>query len=592
MSSAHAGLSWRAGGAGKAGTFVHQISRAATGGSRRAADALRALEGLLIPPVTGAREPTNEDYRRIVLFVAAPAIGFFLPSLLLAGVPQSLWIPFLLLSVAAAAWISGTFLFVRRSATLLACLASGGNALIVAGLGLAFRGYYHEIVLLYVLLVAGHAVVHGLAPSLVAVAMGPVLVPYVLQQPMPVNWTDPFYTTLYLTGTALIPWVAWRLAQRRAHVLGALRRTSETERSRLAAILASMGDAVVAVDRNGAVALTNEAYDRLFAGVTAEPRDARGKRLPRTRRPAARAARGDSFSMAFTLTAADGERRWFEATGGPIASSEGVLGGVVVIRDITDRSMRRLQEEFMATASHELRTPVAALHGYLQLLERHLDPASGATVANYARSALSQTRRLGRLLDRLFDLARLQTGALDVDLRPLDLVPLVRGAVESAQTITVDQELHLAVEAESVRVLGDPGRLEEVVLNLLTNAITHAPESKRVDTRISRDGDRARVEIRDYGPGIPAPELARLFSRFPRGGRRNGRAGRGLGLGLYISRELVRAHEGTIEVLSEVGNGTIATIWLPILSATGPSTGRRGRPVCRSSAKRDLRAGD
>src|SRR5439155_25226728 len=99
-----------------------------------------------------------------------------------------------------------------------------------------------------------------------------------------------------------------------------------------------------------------------------------------------------------------------------IASGELPGGGVVVIRDITDRSLRRLQEEFMATASHELRTPVAALHGYLQLLERHIDPRASTTVADYTHSALSQTRRVGHLLDRLFDLARLQTGTLDVDL--------------------------------------------------------------------------------------------------------------------------------------------------------------------------------
>jgi signal transduction histidine kinase len=564
---------------------VGTIYRTAQIGCRRAHRAVGRLEQVLLPPAHGAAEPTNEDYRRIVLFLAAPAIAFFVPSLVLAGVPQSLWLPFMLVTLVAATWISATFLFIPRSAGLIACLAAGSNAVVVAGLGLAFRGYYHEIALLYVLLVAGHAVVHGLTPALVTVVLGPFIVPYVLADPASSNWSDPFYTGLYLTGTALIPWVGWRLAQRRATLLGSLRRASETERSRLAVILGSMGDAVVAVDQDGGIVLTNEAYARHFAALAAvaEPDDDHGRRLPTARWPLARAGRGDSFRMTFSLKPGAGERRWFEATGEPIGSGEDVTGGVVVIRDITDRSVRKLQEEFMATASHELRTPVAALHGYIQLLERHIDPAANATAAGYARNALSQTRRVGHLLDRLFDLARLETGVLDVDLKPTDLVPIVGRAVEAARAMGTAQVFDLQVEAASLQVLGDAGRLEEVLLNVLSNAATHAPASKRVETCVSRDRDGAKVEVRDYGPGIPAADLTRLFSRFPRTGQRAGRSSRGLGLGLYISRELLRAQGGTIEISSVEGEGTTVTIRLPLLTAeVAPGTrSRNARSVRR-----------
>jgi two-component system CheB/CheR fusion protein len=503
-------------------------------------------------------------------------------------VPQSLWLPFTALTVFAAGWISATFLLIPRTAGLLACVAAGSNAFVVAGLGWAFHGYYHEIALLYVLLVAGHAVVHGLTPALVTVVLGPIIVPFVLQDPGAANWTDPVYTALYLTGTALIGWVGWRLAQRRAALLGSLRRSSEAERSRLSVILGSMGDAVAAVDQDGAIVMSNHAYDRRFAALAAgaEPDDDHGRRLPAARWPLVRAARGDSFRMTFTLKPGEGERRWFEATGEPIGDGEDTAGGVVVIRDITDRSLRKLQEEFMATASHELRTPVAALHGYVQLLERHIDPAASATAAGYARNALLQTRRVGHLLDRLFDLARLQTGALDVDLEPLDLVPIVRRAVEAARATGTAQTFDLNVEAEPLEVLGDPGRLEEVFLNLLSNAATHAPDSQRVEVRVAQDGTRAIVEIRDYGPGIPADELARLFSRFRRTprqegqGRRGQRTGQrtGLGLGLYISQELMRAHGGTVDLASVLGEGTTATVRLPLLSAAQASGSRPRKP--------------
>jgi signal transduction histidine kinase len=579
---------------------VQGIYRVAQDGLRRTGRAVERLEILLLPPARGSDEPTNEDYRRIVLFLAVPAIAFFLPSLPLAGVPPSLWLPFIAITVFAAGWISATFLLIPRTATLLACVAAASNAFVVAGLGWAFHGYYHEIALLYVLLVAGHAVVHGLAPALVTVALGPLIVPFVLQDPAAANWTDPFYTALYLTGTALIGWVGWRLAQRRASLLSTMRRSSEAERSRLSVILASLGDAVAAVDQDGAITMTNHAYDRGFAvlAAVAEPDDDHGRRLRAALWPLARAARGDSFRMTFTLKAGVTERRWFEATGEPIGDGEDPGGGVVVIRDITDRSLRKLQEEFMATASHELRTPVAALHGYVQLLERHIDPAASATAAGYARNALLQTRRVGHLLDRLFDLARLQTGALDVDLAPMDLVPVVRRAVEAARATGTTQTFDLQVEAEPLEVLGDPGRLEEVFLNLLNNAATHAPDSERVEIRVANDGQSAMVEVRDHGPGIPADELARLFSRFRRTPRQDGqgRKGRrtggrtGLGLGLYISQELMRAHGGTVELASMEGEGTTATVRLPVLNAgrepgTRPRKARRDRPATRTRVR-------
>lgn len=545
---------------------------------RRVGEAVDRLEDVLLPQTTGTAEPTNRDYRRIVLVIAIPAIGLFVPSLLVAGVPQDLWVPFTLASVAAAAWISAGFLLIPRTEGFRACLAAASNALVVAGIGWMLRGYYHELVLLYVLLVAGHAVVHGLVPALVTVAFGPAIVPYVLESPGgATNWTDPFYTALYLSGTALITWVGWRLAQRRSTLLGSLRRTSETERSRLAAILASMSDAVVAVDHDGAVVLTNEAYDRRFATLIAVPEDEHGRRLPRTRWPQVRAARGESFRTTFAMRTRGGERRWFEATGEPIESRAGDGGGVVVIRDITDRSLRRLQEQFMATASHELRTPIAALHGYLQLLERHLDPDESATAAGYVGSALSQTRRVGHLLDRLFDLARLQTGALDVELRPVAFAGIVARAVDSARTLTSDQtfELELAVPA-TLEVLADPGRLEEVLLNLLTNAVTHAPDGETIEVHVRRERDHGAVEIRDHGPGIPSAALSRLFSRGA-GTSRGGGSGRGgLGLGLHISRELMRAQGGTLEIASVVGAGTTATIRLPLAPRPALARSRAG----------------
>jgi PAS domain S-box-containing protein len=546
--------------------------------SRRVGRAHDVVEALLLPPETTSGAPTNEDYRRIILFVAIPAVTFFLPSLILASVPVSLWLPFTAAAVGAAVWISATFLFIPRSAPLASCLSAASNALVVAGLGLLYRDYFHEITLLYVLLVASHAVVHGLTPALAMVVMGPVIVPLVLGDPRIANLTDPYYAALYLLGAALIPWVGSRLAERRADLLSSLRRASETERSRLAAILASMSDAVFVVDADGSTVVTNAAYERLFlSGREIELGDGRGRRLPRNRWPQARAARGARFKMSFTTTDLNGDRRWFEATGGPIGSGAGASGGVVTIRDITDRSLRRLEEQFVATASHELRTPVAALHGYLQLLERHIDPATGPREAEYAKSALAQTRRLGGLLDRLFDLARLQMGRLHVELSAFSPVPVVRRAIASAKSLT-DQDIQLEVADQPILVEADPGRLEEVLLNVLGNAISHASDSDRIEVRLRSDDRWAEIEVEDYGPGIPAAELSRVFTRSSRSRQSQGRGSGGLGLGLYLSRQLMRAQGGSIDIASKAGSGTAVRLRVPLATARiRPSRTRSSR---------------
>jgi signal transduction histidine kinase len=523
--------------------------------------AARRIDAALVPEAPASAEASNRDYRRIVLAIAGPALGFFIPSLVVAGVPVALWLPFTILTTAVAFAVSATFLLIPRH-SWAAFLAPLGNGFVLAVIGIALRPYYHALDLLFPLVVSGHAVVHGIGPGLVAVVVATVVIPFALHDPATANASDVFYVALYLLGSALLPWVAWRLAERRARLLASLQRHSERQRDWLETILRSMDDAVVAVDGRGEIVVANEAYDQLLsaAGGAIEPLDERGRRMPHGRWPKARAARGESFEMSFTLSTRAGERRWYEARGGPIGRGGPASGGVVVIRDISDRSLRSQQEEFMATASHELRTPIAALHGYVQLLERRLDPNVMPREAEFARIALSQTRRLGQLLERLFDLARLQSGRLDVETQPTELVEVVRRAILAARPLAPDREYRLEIEAEPA-VKADPDRLEQVLLNLFTNAIQHAPGSAQIDVRVGLDDGRAAVAVHDYGPGIPRQHLPRLFSRSGRGAK----SGAGLGLGLFISRELIRAQRGSIVVTSEPGSGTTVTVHLPLV---------------------------
>jgi two-component system CheB/CheR fusion protein len=150
------------------------------------------------------------------------------------------------------------------------------------------------------------------------------------------------------------------------------RRASEEERTRLEAILANMGDAVLVVDRQARPVLTNAAFQELLGSADFVPLDEEGQPLPADAWPQRRAAQGESFNTQFTITAAETGRRWFEASGQPIGRAGAESGGVVVLHDITDRSLRRLLEEFMALASHELRSPLTSISMLSQLVERHV----------------------------------------------------------------------------------------------------------------------------------------------------------------------------------------------------------------------------
>ncbi len=272
--------------------------------------------------------------------------------------------------------------------------------------------------------------------------------------------------------------------------------------------------------------------------------------------------------MEFTLTAEDGSRRWFEAIGQPIRSRDSkAQGGVVVIRDITERGLYQLQDEFLSLASHELRTPLTPLQGSLQLLLKELNNLENSDRArHYAERSLQQVRQIGRMVSDLLDVTRLQSGHYSLSLERLRLDETVAHTVEVMQPVNNGQTIHLEVSDAPLLVKGDAGRLQQVLMNLLNNALSHAPTSPHIDVRVRRVGNEAEIQVQDYGKGIPEAELPHLFSRFYQSTRGGQRPGRGLGLGLFIAKQLIDAHDGRISVVSKEGQGTTFTIRLPLVS--------------------------
>ena len=371
--------------------------------------------------------------------------------------------------------------------------------------------------------------------------------------------------------------------------LGAEKAYSEREKAQLAAILTGMGDAVLVVTPEGKPLLMNEAYRQLFGGkdddgvstamdVGVALIDDKGTPLPAGATPQARVARGETFNMTFSFTDARGNPHWCEAVGKPVRGNgeEASQLGVAVIRDITERSLRILQEEFMALAGHELRTPLTSLTGYLGLLTRSLKGQPDSERPQHAASmALAQAKRLNSLIADLVDVSRLQSDKFRLQFAPVELGALVAQAVEIGQELAKGQTIVLTCDNDKdkdnndrpIMVKGDAERLQQVMLNLLTNALSHAASSKRIDVRVRRVGGIAEIAVQDYGPGIEAEHLSRLFSRFFQVSQNAQSQGQeqGLGLGLFISQQIVTGHNGEIAVASTPGEGATFTVRLPLL---------------------------
>jgi two-component system CheB/CheR fusion protein len=327
------------------------------------------------------------------------------------------------------------------------------------------------------------------------------------------------------------------------------------------------------VDPRGATLATNPAYERFVesAGRNFAPLDLLGRAVPEEQWPQRRAARGESFDMEFAIRTRRGTYQWYEAVAEPLTFTDRSWGGVVTIRDISERTMRISLERLMAAASHELRTPLAALHGYVQLMERHLRQNGPESMSRYSAQALGQTRQIGALVDLLFDVSRVRSGQFTLDTEQVDLAGVVRHAADTVRAIAGAPPIKLSLPRSRVTVLGDPARLEQVIVNIIGNAVEHA-DTPRVAVSVRRSGDYVRIRIRDFGTGINPAALADLFEPF-RPLQLREVSSTGMGLGLFLSREIVLAHRGSIDVSSTLGEGTVVTIALEVVDEPAREAG-------------------
>jgi PAS domain S-box-containing protein len=369
------------------------------------------------------------------------------------------------------------------------------------------------------------------------------------------------------------------------------------ERMRLA--LEASPAAMLLVDSQGRVVFCNDAAQRLFGypareltGLEVEalvPAPLRGRHLGHRRNfSEERAARPMGSGLDLLAVRKDGSQVAVEIGLSPLE----LEGERLVIAAVTDVSHQRaalqvqtdaatelqqanrLKDDFLSVLSHELRTPLNATMGWASLLAGGLLDATAQREA--AEAILRSARAEARLVDSLLDLSRIMAGKLQVDPQPTDLARVVRTAVETLrpEVEVKGLDLHLHLPPAPIALEADEARLQQIVWNLVSNAVKFTPRGGRIDVAAAAVGGRARVEVRDTGRGIRAEFLPHLFERFAQEIRDGSRARAGLGLGLAITQELARAHGGEVRAASPGENqGSVFTLELPLRPA-----GERERP--------------
>ncbi|WP_373496516.1 sensor histidine kinase, partial [Aquiflexum sp.] len=272
---------------------------------------------------------------------------------------------------------------------------------------------------------------------------------------------------------------------------------------------------------------------------------------------------GKDFLLEHRFRRHDGAYRWQLSRAIPQRDPEGrIQMWVGTSTDIQEQKMREeRKDEFISIASHEMRTPLTTAKAYLQMLELSLDQANDK--ANiYANKAHQAINRLNELIDELLDVSKIQFGKLNYTITTFNFNELIESTVENVQLISKTHTIHQTGKVRQ-EVKGDKERLQQVVINLLTNAIKYSPASKQVDVTIAEDKDMITVSVKDTGIGIAKHSLFKIFDKYHRVDEHAGQF-QGMGIGLYISKEIIQRHKGKLWAESKPGKGSTFYFSLPV----------------------------
>ncbi len=227
-----------------------------------------------------------------------------------------------------------------------------------------------------------------------------------------------------------------------------------------------------------------------------------------------------------------------------------------------------IRDQFLSIASHELKTPLTSLLGYARLLQSTTeDTALSERARRGVRIIAEQSDRLNQLICALLDISRIRMGRLSIEQKPVDLVALTRRVVQETQIVLERHTLQLQASDEELIVEGDTLRIEQVLQNLIQNAIKYSPRGGPVHVQLERQQEGIRLLVIDQGIGIPPEALSQMFQPFYRAPSVEHQQISGIGIGLYVVKEIVTLHGGSVDVESQENEGSTFIVWLPLVSA-------------------------
>lgn len=256
------------------------------------------------------------------------------------------------------------------------------------------------------------------------------------------------------------------------------------------------------------------------------------------------------------------ESRWALVKSSPIFDELGETQYAVnIVHDVTERmELEKRKDEFISTASHELKTPIATLKGFTQILEKHnLDD----TTKYYLSKMSHQITRISKLVEDLLDVSRIQSGKLPLEKEEFDVVSLIKETANNIQLITGSHKVVVESESQQVVIYADKYRIDEVINNLVSNAIKFSPQEDKVIIKTKLNRKQIIISIKDFGIGISKRDIKRIFEPFFQASNKIRQSFSGLGLGLYISSQIVAQHQGKIWVESEKGEGSTFYFSIP-----------------------------
>jgi len=345
----------------------------------------------------------------------------------------------------------------------------------------------------------------------------------------------------------------------------AVRQLTE-ERNRSDAILRSMVEGVAVVDENEKIVFCNEAF---CSSVGLERLPCAGRLLIEVSRQSGllrvvQQVLAERQTVSAEVAIATRTPRTFAVTATPVHTG-GAAGAVLVLHDVSEiRRLERVRRDFVANVSHEFKTPLTAIQGFAEtLLGGALRDKQNSL--RFLRIIRDHAVRMGRLTEDLLKLSLIEAGKLELNRQPVTVAELVEPCVEIVRPKAEQKGLTLVTECppDVPRVLGDGNRLREVIQNLLDNAVQYTPAGGCIRVHAASNDGAVVVAVSDTGTGIPQSDRERIFERFYRVDNARSREVGGTGLGLAIAKHLVEAHNGRIEVVSEIGHGSTFSVRLP-----------------------------